>query len=161
MKNLTSIAEHSDWLENRHNNSMTKWNLHRLRIEFGKQTLQIWMFVPCKLVDGVWVVLEEPIECDCLTQYDKECCGMFFKCEEYQQAKEKLIFKNFKVNYFDLGGCPIDKNSSFEILSNDSNFQICVYKSKPNYFIWNYKTIEELSKLNIEITENAQKELGV
>lgn len=60
MKTLSSIAEHSDWLENSHLFPNEKWELHRKRVEFGKQQLEKWMFVPSKLVDGVWVVLEEP-----------------------------------------------------------------------------------------------------
>ena len=60
MKTLTSISKHSDWLDSIDIVILDKWNLHRKRVNFGKQPLAIYQFVPCKLIDGEWVVLEEP-----------------------------------------------------------------------------------------------------
>lgn len=41
---LTSIADHSDWLDSLEISEVTKWNKHRKRVEFGKQPLELWMF---------------------------------------------------------------------------------------------------------------------
>jgi len=61
---------------------------------FLKQLLEIWMFVPCKLVDGVWVVLEKPKETsEGIEAYD-------FDCQEYQQAKERCLFEGFRIENF-------------------------------------------------------------
>ena len=102
MKNLTSIVDHSDYLESYYSNPIQKWDLHLRRKEFGKQPLAIWMFIPCKLVDGVWVVLEEPNteneKYRMIVGEEKENILDLhsFDCdvEEYQQAKETCIFKN-------------------------------------------------------------------
>lgn len=146
--------EQLDWM----NQEIYKLDRIRNYANFLKQPLELWMFVPCKLANGVWVVLEEP-KCYGKKYTEDIAEEQLILHEEFVQAKEKVIFKNFKINYFDLGGSPIDKNSSFEILSNDDKFQICIYKSKPDYFIWNYKTIEDLVKYNLELTASAQKQI--
>jgi len=87
---LMSITEHSDWLEEQYNSSITKWNLHRERLEFGKQPLSIEMFVPCKFVDGVWVVLEEPFK---LHNGEKVDDSYPEEVLEYLQAKNNCLFE--------------------------------------------------------------------
>ncbi len=54
---------------------------------FLKQPLNLGMFVPCKLVDGVWVVLEEPIFTtdSAITELSK--------VKEYQEAKSNRLFE--------------------------------------------------------------------
>ena len=71
-------------------------------VEFKKQNIQKWMFVPCKLVDGVWVVLEKP-----LMFYTKENIKHLKGIEveiansannrvrEYEEAKERILFDGF------------------------------------------------------------------
>lgn len=54
---------------------------------FLKQPLEIWMFVPCKLVGDVWVVLEEPVYTNPSNKFYNE---VYVK--EYQQAKERCFF---------------------------------------------------------------------
>jgi len=135
--------------------------------DFLKLKLELWMFVPCKLVDGVWVVLEEPLHI--FSDHPEKEKSVMYQSQlltiEYQQAKDRVIFKNFRVNYFDLGGSPIDKNSSFQIVNQD--IQICTYKSKPNYFIWNHRndkphlTIEDLVKYSLELTATTKNQLGL
>ena len=31
-------------------------------VAFIKQKMELWMFVPCKKVDGKWVILERPVD---------------------------------------------------------------------------------------------------
>jgi len=125
---LISIAEHSDWLENKYNNSMTKWRLHRLRVDFGKQPLEPWQFVPCKLVDGVWAVLEEkkPFQ----DNY-----------HEFVEAKERCLFEGFKSYKKEFVFLP-------GIIEIDGEF--C-----------DGKTIEDLVKYNLQLTQTAQKQIGL
>ena len=49
---------------------------------FLKKPLEIWQFVPCKLVDGVWVVLEKK----------KPFQDNYY---EYQEAKSRCLFEGF------------------------------------------------------------------
>ena len=77
---LISITEHSDWLFNQHISTDEKWSLHRQRVDFGKQPLELWMFVPCS-VDGD--VIPEP--------YNDEQ-HVIIQHLEYAEAKEKILF---------------------------------------------------------------------
>jgi len=60
---------------------------------FLNQTLNISMFIPAKLVDGEWVVLEHP---NCIKE---KRTAQFYndKMDEYQQAKENVIFEGFEI----------------------------------------------------------------
>lgn len=157
MRNLTSISEYSDWLEENYNSSITKWNLHRQRVEFGKQKLELWQFAPCKLVDGVWVVLEEPTT---RWKSNEERWGTSIETDEwkeYQQAKERCLFECVEVNF--------RKN-------DNGNTFISFYFSKDNFFCgWFFNgvlddedeenTIEDLVKYKPLLTATAQKQLGL
>lgn len=145
MKNLISMV---DFVLEQHEQCISSTQRTYNYAKFLKQPLGLGMFIPCDENDNI---LEFPNILD--HKYSGTDVNNFEPdLKEFQQAKEKVIFKNFKVNYFDLGGSPIDKNSSFEIMSND-NIQICIYKSKPDYFIWNFRTIEDLVKYNLELTK--------
>ncbi|TDE53773.1 hypothetical protein [Flavobacterium sp. GT3P67] len=56
------------------------------------QKIEACMFVPCKLVKGVLVILEKP-KCDCNTEYDREGCPD--KCWEYLNAKNRVLFEGY------------------------------------------------------------------
>lgn len=136
---LTSIAEHSDWLEEMPISMKDCWELHRKRVEFGKQPLEIWQFVPCKLVDGVWVVLDskKPFQ----DNY-----------HEYQEAKSRCIFE----------GWVLENTSKFTIWIEKDGLSICFTdRGKINVNSHNEKTIEDLVKYNLELTASAIKELGL
>lgn len=145
MKKLTSIAEHSDWLDKSPYMNNRKWELHRQRVDFGKQPLALWMFVPCELVDGVWVVLKEPNteneKYRMIVGEEKENILDLhsFDCdvEEYQQAKERCLFEGFEMD-----------NSFVTHKSHNSFFYpiSCLHE----------QTIEDLVKYNLELTKTAQ-----
>lgn len=127
------------------------WNdiaILRNYANFLKQPLELWMFVPCELVDGVWVVLKEPNKND--TKYQADCEFDYFDeinykkdLQEYQQAREKCLFDGFKSVPF----------------SNSVR--------KGNYIIdFNYTeniNIESLLHHDIvfELTPTAQKQIGL
>lgn len=123
MKKLLSIAEHSDILHNTELMSMSeRWKLHRERVEFGRQKPELWMFMPCKLVDGAWVVLEEP-------NYKANELQLQDEWKDYLEAKERVIFEGFEY----------EKKSKM-IVSNDFGMD-----SEDLYLL----TIEDLVKYNL------------
>lgn len=90
MENLTSITEHSEYLESTYQKDQIKWFFHLRRIEFGKRKLSLLMFFPCKSVGMDWVVLEEPKKSD--WHYDFNYKNFL---QEYQQAKESCLFEGY------------------------------------------------------------------
>ena len=141
MKNLTSIAEHSDWLEKSPYLNNRKWELHRQRVSFGKQPLAKWMFVPC---DEDGNVLEESGMFKLLGEVDND-----LEQQRYQQAKERCLFEGFAVK---------------------DGLSICEENSILHIF-WNYdgiwriskglKTIEDLSLYKLQLTPTALKKIGL
>lgn len=91
----TFDADQGDW----YFKEQSKLDKIRSYANFLKQPLELWMFVPCKLVDGVWVVLEEK----------KPFQDNYF---EFQQAKERCLFEGFGVrngNWLSNGNIDIDE----------------------------------------------------
>jgi len=73
---------------------------------FLKQPLELWMFVPCELIDGVWVVLEEP------DGYNLWIFGIVSDMPEYleyQQAKKRCLFEGFS-----------EKDARFSLFANET-----------------------------------------
>lgn len=119
---------------------------------FLKQPLKLGMFVPCDEND---MPLDEPKgwkneECD-----TNDCCSIC-KCEQYQQAKESVIFEGFEI-----------KNSK---IYNEEHIQFLGMIGNPSKYAdinplrWrdrfvNTKTIEELVNYNLSITDSAIKQL--
>jgi len=105
--------------------------------EFLKQPLTLGMFVPCDLESNV---LEEPNSND---DYYKDANGIsenyFIDFKEYQKAKERVLFKGFKVDD-----------------------QYIYYKDKRNnikVFLIVNSTIESLQDLEPELTQSAINQL--
>jgi len=150
MKNLISIAKHSDWLESYYSNPIEKWDLHLRRVEFGKQPLEIWQFVPCKLVDGVWVILEEPLQSDskykCINiknEEDFDIRQWTIDFVEYQEAKDRVLFEGFES---------IKRKDYFVIQQNGHDVWVS----------WNEsKTVEDILWTNAELTPTAKKQIGL
>jgi len=126
-----------------------QWKMVGDYAKFIIQLLEIWMFIPCKLVDGVWVVLEEPYNDGMNDQY------YLSALEEYQQAKERCLFDGFEV---------VKEN----FIHNTKHHYIELNKTK---IMWNFndkwelynefKTIENLVKYNPTLTQTAQKQLSI
>jgi len=114
---------------------------------FLLQKLEIWMFIPCKLVDGVWVVLEEPTETHETIFHDSE------SLKGYQEAKERCLFDGFDITNFTKG---IKKT-----INLDNTVHVFYYEN----FQWNkaigISTIEDLIKYNLELTQTAKKQIGI
>lgn len=100
MKQLLPIPEYTDYLYLNENNDHAKWEKHLKRVEFGRQIMEKWMFVPCKLFKGVWVVLEEPKEYQRwlkaleINEFNYWAEG-WEECREYQEAKDRVLFEGF------------------------------------------------------------------
>ena len=106
-----------------------------------QQKLSIHQFIPCKLVEGVWVVLEEP------SHYLLWLVGIapddtqMNECQEFQQAKELCLFEGF-----------YSKNG---IVFTPQN-QIMV----GNIFL-EKMTIENIVDLKPKLTPTALKQIGL
>lgn len=130
------------------------------------QPLTLGMFVPAKLIDGVWVVLEgtyskQPDRND----YFNDLGGNLELYQhnmrlwrEYQESKERCLFEGFELEY---------KNT---VVNDD--IQILFYKSKLIELVEIFdgqmpdskgkiSTIEDLVKYNLELTPTAQKQIGL
>jgi hypothetical protein len=105
---------------------------------FLLQKLEIWMFIPCKLVDGVWVVLEEPLPFDYMDEEYKIWCESkercFFEGIEYVEAKKE----------------------------NEYSFLRITQVSSINYPVfWDGVIIEDLVKYKPKLTATAKKIIGI
>ena len=107
---------------------------------FLKQKLELWMFVPCKLVKSVWIVLEEPVY---INPSNKFYNADYVK--EYQEAKDMVLFEDIKYT-------PAKNKDSYDIVS------ICKEVSVMNYpKFWEGKTVESLISYNLSLTASAKK----
>lgn len=118
--------------------------------DFLKQPLELWMLIPCKLVDGVWVVLvnnypEKPETKD----YHNEYGGNFelyqhnlMLWREYQEAKDRVLFEGFESRKSIMHGGLIIQNGCLNLEGNDFN-----------------QTIEYLTRYEIYLTPTALKQI--
>lgn len=144
MKNLKSIAEHSDWLEDKGNlNDSEKWLLHRKRVIFGKQPLELWQFVPC---DEDGNVLEEP---EPIHTYGLEPCDYEYDDNEilkYQQAEERCLFEGFTFK---------EETKDTYFLLKEGIYTFALTKLRP-------RLIESLVGMDkLTLTQTAIKQLGL
>ena len=118
--------------------------------KFLKQTPQLWMFVPCKLVDGVWVVLEEPK----LSKDFWDKGEVSKEWEQYQQAKERCYFEGFEVKERNCN------EAKFKYIENGL-IAVFYHNKTTNSFEENadFKTLEDLIPYNLTLTATAQKEI--
>lgn len=92
MDNLISNTQYGQFLDSQEL-TLSGYKQERQQYdELLRQQPQIWMFIPCKLVNGAWIVLEEALGADFLSNYDMD------KFLEYEEAKDKVIFKDFKLH---------------------------------------------------------------
>ena len=127
---------------------------------------QIWMFVPCKLVDGVWVVLEESKnkpqaydssgnKIDYAIEKGDYVLGGDEQFEEYRQAKERCLFDGFFV--IDEGDIlPRDVKSI-----RNSAVHIFWYNTVKGWYLSHgIRTIEDLTIYDLELTETGEKQIN-
>jgi hypothetical protein len=151
---LISATEYSDYLQASTRFDSVKWELFRLFVKFLKQNLELWMFVPCKLVEGVWVVLEEPKENDLSGSFFDMQTGFHYE-KEYQEAKNRCVFTGFEVTIYN-----VNENSTVDIIG--INKLRLFWKDKKEWYKSALNsTIEDLVKYNLELTPTAQQQLGL
>ena len=118
---------------------------------FLKQKLYLWMFVPCKLVDGVLVVLEEPNFYDKYGTNFEPIQNIEYAIDhrEYQEAKERVLFEG--IEYVE---AKQEGHHSF--------LRICKSLSTINYpSFWRRNTVEDLIPYNLKLTPTALKQIGL
>lgn len=120
--------------------------------DFLSQKLELWMFVPCKLVDGVWVVLEEPQKFSDENWNETKLSDWGAHCQEYQESKDRVLFEGFEIHAIDYVNVIVRHKDGF--LMNWINNIKCFFGKKN-------LTIEDLVKYNLELTPTAQKQIGV
>jgi len=110
--------------------------------KFLKQPLELWMFVPC---DEDGNVLEKP----------REFKNKFSTFEKYQQAKERCLFEGFEIDTKKNGNKYVSKKDWLIIFASTENDNgIFRLFSK-------FSNIESLIKYNIQLTQTAQKQIGL
>jgi len=148
MKNLISNTEFGEYLEVLEVSNSCYRMLRKNFDLFLKQLLELWMFVPCKLVDGVLVVLEEPepihtygLDPDDYEYNDDEVI-------EFKIAKERCLFEG--IEYVE---------SKKE---NEYSFLRITELSPINYpKFWNDCTVEDLVKYSPRLTQTVLKQIGL
>ncbi len=91
------------------------------------------MLVPCKLVDGVWVVLENPFSPKGFKiEKNSNSKEWFEYCKEYQEAKEHCLFEGY--------------DGTIEQLENLIKLKI---------------TVENMVKYDLQLTPTAVKQIGL
>lgn len=110
--------------------------------DFLIQILELWMFVPCKLIDGVWVVLEEP------SGYDLWISGIVSdmpEFKEYQEAKERCLFEGFEFK---------GETDFSWIFKHGKTYPVMISKRNIEYLV-------TIFNREIELTPAAQKQIGL
>lgn len=123
------------------------WNIVKYT-KFLTQPLELWMFVPCKEVNGKWEVLEETNP-----DFINDGVEYYARLNEYQQALDKVIFKGWKKQY---KNSVINSNND-EILFNYDGVIYALNNSIPDDFRNKVKTIEDIIHL-VELTDKKAKE---
>lgn len=143
MERLISSVDFSDYLNESPYMNNRKWEIHRNHVNFLKQKLELWMFVPCKLVEGVWV----PIK-------GKENHFIRKELDEFREAKNRVLFEGFELFEMSAGLNVIRETLKFSQV-------FASYNSEPFYKCNGHNTIEDLVKYNLELTPTAKKQIGL
>lgn len=130
-----------------------QWRLTGEYAKFIIKIIELWMFVPCKLENGVWIILEEPKEYKNWLVKNKgyDFLGeVNILCKEYQEAKERVLFEGFTYH---IG---LDKNNPHFWFVRNSSCKIHDYEIGK-------LPLETFLNLNylIELTQTAQKRIGL
>lgn len=158
MKNLIPLIEFiCEVNKNRMDNFITEstilsYNKIITYTEFLKQPLELWMFLPCKLVDSGWTVLNKPKDYEDILlngsriyHYDDIC-----DANEYQKALDKMLFEGLKFkdvqpsteyNYYHING--------YKIFEANNQYKFFPYGK--------LKTVEDLVQYKLKLTQNTYK----
>lgn len=125
--------------------------------KFLKRPLEIWMFVPC---DENGNVLQEPkaedyfnvnIEAKKFTKEDSEGLNKHYSALMfYEKAKERVLFEGFEL---------IEISKNLRIIKNEKlDCQVFANQHENHYYkCLGFKTIEDLVRYNLTLTNNALK----
>ena len=122
--------------------------------KFLSQIINISMFIPAKLVDGEWVVLEKKYFPTSMS-FSNEANAHF---QEYETAKSNVLFEGFEVKLFDKS-----KDKHFEYIEG---FGYRFYTKDLGVDNWSItdnslKIIENLTKFNLTLTATEKKQIGL
>jgi len=123
--------------------------------KFLKQHLEKWMFVPCKLVDGVWLILQE----DGSDREGYILDGCMFK--EYQQAKERCLFEGFQYCASQKKGIELNIDLFISPYTEDGRIYLTKKKTSGFHSWFQLFTIEDLVQCDLQLTKTAIKQLGL
>ena len=121
------------------------------REELISQQPNIGMFVPAVCENGVWRVLEEPINYKdwCIKATDKPYYLDLNIYERYQQAKAKVIFKGFEIIQNLKSTVRLKKrNAEISFFVKQNAF---FYDNLINNTTYRIHTLEDLVKFNLEM----------
>jgi len=143
MKNLISNTAFGKLLLTKHLSDKQVRDLRDNYDEFLSLLLEMWMFFPCKLVDGIWTIMNDPdlprgMCRDCADEFgrcpngDKHLCDPDEARKEYQQAKQRCLFEGY--------------DGTIEHLQNLLKLKI---------------TVENMVKYYLDLTPTAVKQIGL
>lgn len=155
MKELISLNK---YIFNFHKNYMVNYESIFNYAKFLKQPLTLGMFIPC---DEKGNVLEIPVNYEIWLKLhnndvssEKGTIG-FLIHEEYQQAKENVLFEGFEIDIMQCGH-KYAVNNKLQIVNDKDNglYFLEIYSNKKPKEIF-IKTIEDLIPYNLTLTKNA------
>jgi hypothetical protein len=121
--------------------------------KFLKKPLKLWMFIPCDY-DGN--ILEEPTKYSNWTNFDYSGTDIGFEdeklCREYQKAKERCFFEDFKIKEFEEPYSAMSKSVCIADVFHPFWFQ----KDTQSWHLSKHvSVIDDLAKYELFITETA------
>jgi len=162
MKTLPKLSEYVKRLDVSSNFKTDTQDLEEIidYTNFITQPLNLSHFVPAKLVDEFWIILEEPKEPE--SPYNDKQCDIWAQYEiyksRYQTALENVIFKGFEVSEI-LG------RSEYHLRIAHSEKDFMPFRKVNNTDKWTIKDsifdIEELIPYNLEITDKIAEKFKI
>jgi len=151
---LISLSDFVDHIDKQPIDDETALFYIKVYNNFLKQPLTLGMFVTTSKT-GKYI--EEPEAYGWI----QNCGGIdshlteddYVECEKYHECKFKVLFEGFFTSEI------FAPSESFELIQEGKRNQICIYKARPDYFVWNYKTIEDLARKDLILTESALKKI--
>jgi hypothetical protein len=126
-----------------------KWSLHRKRVCFGRQPLELWMFVSCKLINGIWIPLSNELE-EGMTFSEIEIAN-----KEYQEAKKLCLFKGFEIVIKTLN------KVDYKLVQNKDTYVYFNCDIEQSWLKVNdYTIIDDLAFYSPKLTTTAKEQLG-